>query len=854
MKKLTFLLVACAVTMMSFAAGGNITYELNGGVTNSDGWKDKADMLVSLNLDYNTQYNVTSGTWVTWETLDVILKNGDPVTRIPTFATKMYDLMATPKWQWLRDYLVATVAAQKTGGNKASVGTTPLDILEQSTAAEAYWRYNVSAFFTNKQRTGWPASADYTVAGQAAAFMGTWKHGFAGPTTYAGTEAVVLPEPYKENDAFLGWYDNNSFTGTKIKSIPVGAEGDKAFYARWAGYTIPTCAAIQALNEGASTKARGVVTFKEGTTAYIQDVWGGLKVEFSATSDIAVGDEVIVSGNVASLSTYKIITAATVETKEESTLPTLQTMALTALKANLASYMFEYVYLEGLTIKAKDGNNITVSDDDNNTIKLVTTTTLPVSTKINIKCVVSYDTEGYVIAEASKVTAAPVPRLDPSTYAAHEDGKYTLTNKWLVSNKLDNLSANPIHSAAQMVRGMVAKDGKMYFIDRNLKQLTIVDGATGKKLTPVKFASNIFKYMDGEVEKDAGTLTFNDIKVDNAGNVLIGNCITSNAQPFQIWKINLADGTGTLVLQDILKNNTNFEAPATVRFDAFGVWGDIDGDAIIMAASASAMEAYKWTFKNGVLESSEVVIIDTSEKGTFITGLTNPGTAPQIFPLDQDYFYLDGNATLPTLIDMEGNVVDGFYNVPKEVEDWAVGTGNKAGHNGLIEFEVAGEHFFLIASGNTLATPPSSFRLFKWKDANKEFKDIKSLWTLPADGMGAASNPYRTAVPSVEVNKVTNTATLYLYTGENGYGVYEFKVNVADGVSKVNDNTIKIGVNERTLSFEEPMASVAIYSVSGQLQVKANNVSSVKIANQGIYLVKVKTTDGINEIHKVIVK
>ena len=73
MKKITLLIAACSMTILSFAAGGNITYVLNGGVTNDYGWKNKADMLVELNQDYNTFYKITSGTWVTWETQDVIL-------------------------------------------------------------------------------------------------------------------------------------------------------------------------------------------------------------------------------------------------------------------------------------------------------------------------------------------------------------------------------------------------------------------------------------------------------------------------------------------------------------------------------------------------------------------------------------------------------------------------------------------------------------------------------------------------------------------------------------------------------------------------------------------------------------
>lgn len=860
MKKLTLLTLACSMTLLSFAAGGNITYELNGGVTNDYGWKNKADMLVTLNQDYNTQYNVTSGTWLTWETLDVIMTAGDPVTRIPTFASKMYELVATPKWQWLRDYLVSTVTKQKKGGNKQSTTGGPYDILELSTTAEAYWRYNVSAFFISGVRAGWPASANYTIAGQTDAFMRTWKHAFTGPATYDGTTEINLPTPYKEGFSFGGWFANAEFTGEKVKKIAVGSEGDITLYAKWIDY-IPSCEEIAKLNNGTTTNAGGTVSLVTGNTVYIQDVTGGLLIEFTETQTVAPGDLISISGTTAAQGDYKKITNATLTSKETESIPVIQTVSLAALLSDPTPYMFQFVKLEGLTISGYEGESAILVDDANNSISLyanISSSTLPVNTKVNLNAVVSYNSNLILASTPGNVTASPVPRPDPSIYNPIEEGKYTLTSKWLVSNTLDNLSANPIGTNS-MVRGMTAKDGKMYFIDREHKQITVVDGATGNKLAPIALASNIFQHVGKDKDGNdsiytAGTLQYNDIKQDNAGNILISNLITSIAQPFQVWKIDLATGNGTLIVDEILKDNIDF-AEATVRFDAFGVIGDVNSSAIIMAANASAMEAYKWQVTNGVAGPAEAVIIATDTEGNFLTNLTNPGSAPQIFPMDENYFYLDGNATLPTLIDMAGEVVDGFFNVPKEVEDWSVGIGNKQGHNGLIEFEMAGEHFFLMASTNTVGTPPSAFRLFKWANANKEFKDIKSLWTLPANGMGAASNPYRTAVPSVEVDEVNKVATLYLYTGENGYGVYEFEINDGSDVKNVNDNNIvKINVNEKTLNFDKQVAHVTVYSIAGQIEVKAKNVHAVTVANNGIYLVKATNLEGETVVHKVIVK
>ncbi|MEA4841465.1 MAG: InlB B-repeat-containing protein [Bacteroidales bacterium] len=853
MKKFTLLLVACSMTILSFAAGGNITYELNGGVTNDHGWKNKNDMYMGLNAAWNTFKGVTA----TWTTLDALIATyGSAVNAvpkgIPTEASAMaldfvQDATVKAEWQWLVDYMDAIC--------KVQAKTLP-------SSNAAYLRYNLSAFFFSSVRAGWPASADYTVAGQTDAFMPAWKHAFAGPASYDGTAEVVIPIPYKEGYTFDGWFDNAAFTGSKIASIAVGAEGDKALYAKWIEY-IPTCAEVKALGAGKTTKAGGFVTLVSGTTAYIQDASAGLMIEFTEAPAIVAGDKITLSGTTAALGSYLKVTGATLLAKEAGAVPTQQTLTLALLKADVAAYMHEYVYFEGLKVVSYGTGNVVLADDAESSITLdvdLNQSTIPVNTKVNVKAIVTFDTEVKLVTEASKVTVSPVPRPDPSSYAALEDDKYTLTSKWLVSNTLDNLSANPI-GTTQMVRGMTAKDGKMYFIDREYKQITVVDGATGKKLAPIALASNIFLHTTRNAANTAdstylaGTLQYNDIKQDSVGNILISNLTTSIAQPFQVWKIDLATGNGTLIVDEILKDNPDFAA-ATVRFDAFGVYGDVTKNAIIMAANASAMEAYKWTITNGVVGKAESILIGTGDEaeGTFLKGLTNPGTAPQIFPIDNDYFYLDGNATLPTLIDMTGQIVDGFYNVPKEVEDWSLSIGSKQGHNGLVEFELGGEYFFLIAAGNTDATPPSNFRLLKWADVNKEFSGIKSMWTLPANGMGGASNPYRTAIPVVEVNESTKTATLYLYTGENGYGVYEFKINDGTGLNDVKNSILKISIVDRTVNFDKQVANVTVYSVTGQLVKNANNVSSVNVPTNGVFLVKATTHEGETVVDKVIVK
>jgi len=54
------------------------------------------------------------------------------------------------------------------------------------------------------------------------------------PTTYTvETPTITLPIPTQGGHDFKGWFDNASFTGSAITTIPAGSTGNKTFYAKW---------------------------------------------------------------------------------------------------------------------------------------------------------------------------------------------------------------------------------------------------------------------------------------------------------------------------------------------------------------------------------------------------------------------------------------------------------------------------------------------------------------------------------------------------------------------------------------------------------------------------------------------
>lgn len=476
-----------------------------------------------------------------------------------------------------------------------------------------------------------------------------------------------------------------------------------------------------------------------------------------------------------------------------------------------------------------------------------------------------------------EVFAQAAVKVDPAVYTRRGvSGNMALTNKWLYSNKTNNYNvAIDLLGAAGSVRGMASYNGKMLFCSRNSgNQILVVNGLTGARETPVTLASNVFTYMGRNKANTADStyltaLPCNDIKVDNAGNVLVSNLLTSNVGRYQIWKINLTNGSGTLVI-DQADMATLFPAPGgtTIRFDAFGVWGDVTKNAVIMAAracdsnGAGPMEVYKWVITNGVAGIPSLIELDNSvTTGADLAGLANLGSAPQVFPLDDNYFYVDGNATFPVLCDKDGNTVDGFKaKLPNSIKDsvtapaatpktiWSM----NQGHNGVAEFQVGDKYFIVMAASNTAGTPASTFRLFQFADANKAFSGLTCLWTFPQAGMGGASNAYRTGMPCVEVNGTK--ANIYVYTGENGYGMYELDTAAPSGVISPNSSKVQITVFDSFIRLSEEVASVEVFNTTGQKLSSAKNVNVLEApATKGVYMVTITDRNGEHKVQKVAI-
>gem|GEM_PF-3517956 len=791
------------------AAVAKITYELNGGVANDYGWLSKSDMFDDFMHTANPDKE--------FQTLEYYMAQADPLGA-PNICSNLLNpevaFADADKWGWLKDYIVAVSDAQRV--EDSGISAYP------ETGAGAAWRYAVGAFFVSGQRAGWPKSANFAKAGTYEAFQPAWGHAWANPV--APEAEFVLNAPYREGFTFDGWYANADFSGDKVLKVDASTEG--TLYAKWIEY-IPTVAEVIAMEDATKTKVAGTVSFVQGANFWIQDATGGILC-YGKNNGLTEGDVVVLSGEKTIWKGSPELNNAKVESKEAGNELKPQTIpSLAPVMSAETSYLNQLVYVEGLKMaryeEAGDYKNPVVADALGNEIILynmgVEETDVPVGAKVNIKAVVGiYNTTIQFRGKKEWVVASSLAAKDNYEYpvrdAADDFAGYTLTNEWIYSVIADNYSDN-LPGPTDHVRGMAVKDGIMYFVNRANGSLTRVNGATGIMLDPLPIVGDhLFEYESyagtDSAKWDASvTLPFNDLKIDDAGNALIGACLTSS-QRFQIYKVDLETGAATTVIDERLWDNVDegFDK-ISFRFDAFGVYGDVNNDAVIMAADANGWNAFRWVIEGGVAQPAQLVSLEpdenvnsyyiemkpqdpTKEDSPKVATwtVTSPGTAPQIFPLEGGMFYVDGWATLPMLFDEEGYIIDDFKNVPSGTK---IGNNEgdtctlNTGHNGLAEFQIGDEYFLVMCATNTVGTPKSSFAIYKFKDAAKSFAEMEPLWYFPAAGMGELTNGCRTAVPSVEVDGTT--AKIYVYTNNNGYAVYTMtgKAGQGDGVDNIKD-------------------------------------------------------------------
>ncbi len=433
---------------------------------------------------------------------------------------------------------------------------------------------------------------------------------------------------------------------------------------------------------------------------------------------------------------------------------------------------------------------------------------------------------------------------DPAIYTP-VDG-YELRSLWTQSGPtnnntslLDKLGVNP--------RGMAVLNGKILFCkrtaDNNAPSIVVYDGATGAFEKEIPLAANVFTKTDGT----AVSYPCNDIHVDDAGHVLVSNmALNLQTNNFQVWSINLNDGSGTKVMDCLYPDLSS----AKYRIDAFGVYGDVTGNGYLMAAIQGAEanvsdQVFRWDITGGVISEEPTPI---KIKSYFPAIATTNGTAPRVTPVDNDLFYLDAANCAATLYDMAGIAIDDFS---KALDCAPLDYGN----NGVDEFTINGKKFITYVYASYAKTP-QAWNLCELGEG-ASFTGMKKYFQYPQAGIGQAKNDVFTAVPYIEVNKAGTVATIYVYAKGNGAAAYQFGLTkdlpIISGINQTNtDATLKVKATANGIELSEA-ANVEVFNFAGQQVAVKENADKV-VLTPGMYIVKAITAEGNVVTAKVNVK
>lgn len=213
-----------AKTTLNTVEPFTINYNLDGGHWT---YATREDMVNAFLDDYTAFYNRVNNASLSRVTL---LVSGDPgydastalVGRMDNENADTYKVFSDTefynKWIWIIEY----TRSIRTSGQ---ADFTAL-INKTATASSSTVKYEIWAFLSQRYRSSWPASSDYTNQANANGF---WDLYFAQSEFNYNDIVNTLPTPYKEGYTFSGWYDTEDFSGSQISSVST----NKTLYAKW---------------------------------------------------------------------------------------------------------------------------------------------------------------------------------------------------------------------------------------------------------------------------------------------------------------------------------------------------------------------------------------------------------------------------------------------------------------------------------------------------------------------------------------------------------------------------------------------------------------------------------------------
>lgn len=431
---------------------------------------------------------------------------------------------------------------------------------------------------------------------------------------------------------------------------------------------------------------------------------------------------------------------------------------------------------------------------------------------------------------------------------------YILTNLWVRNATINDLGQS---ESSTDYRGFCTRSAQyggqdgidILWVARHKDGIGYLDrynASTGERLTSLTLKGS----------HATSTYPCNDVFLDKSGNLCIMNLKNTTADILQIATVNPETGETTVCL--------NLSVPE--RIDHARIVGDINsGEAYVIAVSAAAT-IYRWELYNGEVQNGgeyESTTITTF----YPTNVSSFGTAARIYPIDKDYYYIDGFGSAFTLYK---------FGTKSPISTFAAFSGlipTNNGGNGGTYFTHDGKPF-IVYPGTSFAikseTPDYKFTLANVSSLT-EWSSASKYWSLPTTfsfgtvvngggdyGMLADYLQYDALTGATKSNISTynsgyDRTNIYLYVPGNGMAAYSLTRHVTTGADDINGNNVKLGINNSEITFGCEVENAQLYTLSGIMIGATENASSIKKPEtRGVYMLNI-TIDGVTTIHKIVI-
>ena len=414
----------------------------------------------------------------------------------------------------------------------------------------------------------------------------------------------------------------------------------------------------------------------------------------------------------------------------------------------------------------------------------------------------------------------------------------------------DQGGKNIIYVSRHFTNYTTNKDTNTDWAERVDCYLDYYDASTGKYLGTIALGNVIDDYWN-TAKYNPSHHFCNGIFCDNAGNLYFygdTNCHYDASHGLQITyiKIQVSESvarSGEFKLE-IAEHELIGTGYTSGKFEHCKIYGDITGEAYVFAAEMNGTHVYRWHFINGVEQSSASMTISSF----YPTSASSFGSAPRIYPINEEYFYVDSDGTDFTLYKWGQSTPYGSF-----AQASAAAPKSSYGSGGT--FFTHNNKPYIAYASSDYSSGGYKVNIAKLSDAASDhiysYSGASTLWTVPNASLGTVNtgDDRSMAVDYLQhtYGSAQNT-TLYLYSESNGMAAYTLSNHIVTGDEEISieDNDVSFIQRGNNLEFNTSIEHVMIYNPAGMLIVDAHNTATINVSSlKGIYIIHIIHNDKI---------